>query len=238
MALYNKEQYAERAIKSILGQSHQNLKLVIIDDCSTDKSLPIAEKFLSDSRVRIIKNEFNAGCYYSKNVGLSVMESENFDFYTIHDADDYSDPDRFEKMIKEIKLLDALGMESIEERIGDPLPFFYGERKKVVFAHALFKRKAFDLLGYYDNAKNSADFEYWYRLKRFGDLNKINSTSSFNNAMYFAECTENSMLLTHDYEERIKYCSDIMINIEESMVPINNFYRPFFEIKKSICIKK
>ena len=40
--LYNKEMYIENAIKSILNQTFTDFELLIINDCSTDKSIEIA----------------------------------------------------------------------------------------------------------------------------------------------------------------------------------------------------
>ncbi|MFQ3181112.1 MAG: teichuronic acid biosynthesis glycosyltransferase TuaG, partial [Polaribacter sp.] len=38
---YNSENYIEETLQSIIAQSYKNWELLIVDDCSTDKSLDI-----------------------------------------------------------------------------------------------------------------------------------------------------------------------------------------------------
>ncbi|MDE7278120.1 MAG: glycosyltransferase, partial [Oscillospiraceae bacterium] len=62
MAAYNAERTIGQAITSALNQTYKNFELLIIDDCSKDSTLSIAEKFLnSDVRIRIIRNKQNIG---------------------------------------------------------------------------------------------------------------------------------------------------------------------------------
>ena len=53
---YNCESYIEETIKSIIGQTLKNWKLIIIDDGSTDNSIGIIKSY-DDSRIVLIKNE-------------------------------------------------------------------------------------------------------------------------------------------------------------------------------------
>ena len=57
IAVYNGEKTVERAIVSILNQSHKNLEIIIIDDNSTDNSFNICSKFQKDQRIKLFKNE-------------------------------------------------------------------------------------------------------------------------------------------------------------------------------------
>ena len=66
MANYNNGEYIKEAIESILKQSYPNWELIITDDASTDKSVEIIEPFLSDSRIKFFKHEFNLGCGAAK----------------------------------------------------------------------------------------------------------------------------------------------------------------------------
>ena len=58
MTVFNVEQYIEKAIKSILEQEYVDLELIIVDDCSEDKSIEIAKSF-NDSRIKFVKNDIN-----------------------------------------------------------------------------------------------------------------------------------------------------------------------------------
>ena len=57
MSAYNAEEYLEEAITSILNQTFSDFEFIIIEDCSTDKTLEILEHFAKhDPRIKIIKN--------------------------------------------------------------------------------------------------------------------------------------------------------------------------------------
>ena len=56
--LYNKEKYIENAIKSVLNQTFTDFELLIVNDCSTDKSIEITSEFLSE-KVQLIHHQKN-----------------------------------------------------------------------------------------------------------------------------------------------------------------------------------
>ena len=60
MLAYNKENEVERAIKSVLGQTEQNVALFIRDNGSTDRTRDICREYAEkDARVRLVRNEVN-----------------------------------------------------------------------------------------------------------------------------------------------------------------------------------
>lgn len=70
LPVYNGEQYLEEAIESCLNQDYKNLELIIVNDCSTDESLSIADKYKKkDARIKIFLNEENLSLPVSLNVG-------------------------------------------------------------------------------------------------------------------------------------------------------------------------
>ncbi len=83
--VYNGKDYIEECIDNILKQTFTNFELIISDDCSTDNTINIIEKYLSDSRVTIIKNDNNLG--WVKNCNLLISKSK-FDYYCIIPHDD------------------------------------------------------------------------------------------------------------------------------------------------------
>ena len=58
--MYNAEKYLRTCIESVLNQTFTDFELILIDDCSTDKTLEIAKSF-DDPRIRLIFNEKNLG---------------------------------------------------------------------------------------------------------------------------------------------------------------------------------
>lgn len=60
MPMYNCEKYVGLAIETLLNQTFKNFEAILIDDCSTDRTLEIAKSF-SDPRLKIIRNKKNLG---------------------------------------------------------------------------------------------------------------------------------------------------------------------------------
>lgn len=233
MPIYNKENYIERAINSILNQTYKNFTLILVEDCSTDNSLNIAKKFLYDDRVKLIVNKKNSGCFYSKNVGIEFMKSGEFDIYTTHDADDFSDSTRFEKIIKMFEQHEKLiGIKTTEMRIGKDIPkwmehFFPSE------AHAFFNKIVFEKLGYFDNYSCSSDSEYWHRLEEFCRVSEKYLCGSSYETLYYAEMVGNNMVLKYDWEYRKPYFEKFKFEIKEMSLK-NNFYRNQFSMEDAI----
>jgi glycosyltransferase involved in cell wall biosynthesis len=97
--LYNKEKYIENAIKSVLNQTFTDFNLVIVNDCSTDKSVEIASKYISDT-VEIIHHKKNAGLAAARNSGI---KNSNSNYITYLDADDLWKPTFLESIFQLIQ---------------------------------------------------------------------------------------------------------------------------------------
>lgn len=95
MPLYNAEKYVEKAIYSILKQTYKDFELVLVDDCSTDKTMEIVSG-IKDERINILKNERNFGIAYSRNKALKACTGE---YIALMDDDDIATIDRFEKQV-------------------------------------------------------------------------------------------------------------------------------------------
>jgi glycosyltransferase involved in cell wall biosynthesis len=97
--LYNKEKYIENATKSVLNQTFTDFNLVIVNDCSTDKSVEIASKYISDT-VEIIHHKKNAGLAAARNTGIKNSDSN---YITYLDADDLWKPTFLESIFQLIQ---------------------------------------------------------------------------------------------------------------------------------------
>ena len=72
MTTYNEEsEYLLQCINSVLNQSYENFELIIINDCSTDKTLEILESH-TDPRINIFTNNINIGQTKSLNIGPDI----------------------------------------------------------------------------------------------------------------------------------------------------------------------
>ena len=84
--MYNAEKYLGLCINSILAQTFKNFELILVDDCSTDKTLEVAKTF-TDSRIKIICNEKNLGMPgLVRNVGIDAAKGEYIYFCDDDDA--------------------------------------------------------------------------------------------------------------------------------------------------------
>lgn len=86
--VYNTEKYIKRCINSILNQSLKYIKIIIVNDASTDSSLSIIREFASNSQIEIVENTCNIGQGLSRNVGLNLVDTKYFSFL---DSDDWVD---------------------------------------------------------------------------------------------------------------------------------------------------
>ena len=68
---YNAEKFIQRSIDSVLSQSYSELERVIVDDESTDSTAKIINSD-QDSRIRIIRLEYNLGVVKALNIGLDA----------------------------------------------------------------------------------------------------------------------------------------------------------------------
>ena len=100
MTAYNRCKYIEEAIKSVLNSTHKNFELIIVDDCSTDNTFEIAERFEQiDSRIKLYKNEINLGQFKNRNKAIELSTSDYIKFL---DSDDALLPNGLELMVKAI----------------------------------------------------------------------------------------------------------------------------------------
>lgn len=100
MPSYNTGRYIEESINSILAQTHKNWELIIVDDCSTDNTDEVVAAYLTDSRIRYIKNETNSGAAVSRNRALREAKGKWIAFL---DSDDLWEPQKLEKQIAFMK---------------------------------------------------------------------------------------------------------------------------------------
>lgn len=96
-AVYNGEATLERALRPLVEQTYRNVEVIISDDCSTDRSREIYERFArSDPRIRILHNEKNLGV--TKNFNRLVHAARG-KYFMWADQDDIRDRTFVEKTI-------------------------------------------------------------------------------------------------------------------------------------------
>lgn len=97
MAVFNGEKYVDKAIESILNQTHKDIEFIIIDDGSNDNTFIKIKKWADrEKKIEIIKNPTNIGLTKSLNKAIKICQGV---FIARQDVDDVSLPFRLEKQI-------------------------------------------------------------------------------------------------------------------------------------------
>ena len=98
---YNANSFISRCIRSITKQSHQELEIICIDDCSDDGTgATINNLATKDSRIIVIHNATRQGVSHSRNIGIKKATGE---YVTFVDADDYIAIDTIADLVKTAK---------------------------------------------------------------------------------------------------------------------------------------
>jgi glycosyltransferase involved in cell wall biosynthesis len=178
--LYNKENFIENTLKSILNQNFADFELIIVNDGSTDKS---EEKIFgfNDSRIHYYSKE-NGGVSSARNYGIEKAKSN---YITFIDADDFWYPNFLKEMHKninkhpEFKVFSAaIEVETAKKVIpsnysilktGDCeiVNYFEASSKESVIwtSCAVFHKSVFEEVGNFDiKIKISEDTDLWIRV--------------------------------------------------------------------------
>lgn len=96
VAIYNGEKYLRTCLDSLVAQTLKDIQIVCIDDCSSDSSCEIINKYVEkDNRFELLKLSTNIGQAAARNKGLEIATGE---FITMLDCDDWFEPDSLEKV--------------------------------------------------------------------------------------------------------------------------------------------
>jgi len=223
MPAYNAEQTIDAAIHSIRKQTHNNLRLIIVDDCSTDNTYNIALEHTKDPRVKVYRNNTNMGAYYSRNAGLYYGQKYHWEYFTTHDADDVSNLDRYERILKAFRKPPILAVQDRWDRIQWPT----GELiiNEMTMAHAVFKRSVFKHLGFFHENRFASDWEYWQRLKTHQAQTKTRNVNLPDTGGYqWVRDTNLTVQIPLRGEERKRYVTKMRTEIEK-MSKAGSLYR-------------
>lgn len=98
MAAYNAEAYIGEAISSAMKQTFSNWELIVVDDCSFDRTVEIVNQFAQkDSRIKVYQNAQNMGVAMTRNAGIEKCRGSYVAFL---DSDDVWKPNKLERQIK------------------------------------------------------------------------------------------------------------------------------------------
>lgn len=173
MACHNAAPFVREAVDCVLGQSHPEIELIVVDDGSTDASRDILRSY--GDRIRLIE-QANAGPYPARNRGLGAARGE---FVAFLDADDWWDRQALEKMHDALVANDAdlayCGWQNVGEGVvaAPYVPPAYERQDAVAdfvrscpwpIHGALMRRSLVERLGGFSVRRfSSMDYDLWLR---------------------------------------------------------------------------
>ncbi|MBS1596769.1 MAG: glycosyltransferase family 2 protein [Bacteroidetes bacterium] len=184
MTVYNREKYIEQAIESVLTSTYSNFELIIVDDCSKDRSFEIATQYArKDQRITVYRNEKNIGDYPNRNKAAGYAKGKYLKYV---DADDMLYYYGLEVMVKFTELFPeagfGLGCYPDEAR---PFPALISPREIYLesfgkvnhFDRApgsgLIKREVFNAIGGFSGKRMIGDYEFWFKISRYYSMVKL-----------------------------------------------------------------
>ncbi len=93
---YNRADYVEGAIESVLAQSHEDCEVVVVNDGSTDGTRAVLAGYADDDRVRVFHNEENRGIPATMNRGVDAARGE---YVGVFGDDDRWRPTKVERQL-------------------------------------------------------------------------------------------------------------------------------------------
>lgn len=182
--VYNLERYVGGCIESVLGQTLQDLELIVVDDGSTDGSAAVVARYAArDSRVRGFRGP-NRGVSHARNVAMQHARGRYFAFL---DGDDEWEPAFAATLVRLLErqtefavargnawnrgggVLDGRPVlpwpdEAREIRFVDMI-----EHEDAAFIMSVFRREVFETIGGFNEALfRSEDYEFWLRAAASG----------------------------------------------------------------------
>lgn len=177
MTAYNREKYIAYAIESVLKSSFNNFELIVVDDCSTDRTFEISKSYeIKDSRVRVYQNHKNLGDYMNRNKAADYAVGKYIKYM---DSDDVMYSHCLEVMVSAMEKFPnaAYGLSSIGN-IKYPFPFSISPKETYLqhfkgFGHfyrapgsSIINREIFIKNGGFVIPKYAGDTELWFRLSQ------------------------------------------------------------------------
>ena len=106
---YNHASYLDKRIDSILSQTYKDFELILLDDCSTDNSKEIIEKYANNEHVtHVIYNEHNSGSpFYQWRKGVDLAQGE---WIWIAESDDWSKENYLEVVMTALEKHNTCGI--------------------------------------------------------------------------------------------------------------------------------
>ncbi|MEP6512760.1 MAG: glycosyltransferase family 2 protein [Parafilimonas sp.] len=196
---YNYAHFLDESIQSVLNQTFTDFELIIVDNCSTDHTAEVVQKYLIDKRISYYKNSTNIGMIPNYNKCLEYAKAEYIKYLC---GDDKFHPQLLEKFVPVMdEYPNVYIVTSNSEMFGSrtkkrEAPFKYlQEGKKVIYESlkegrgnwigeptvVMFRKSALKVGKFATDPNLSGlnDWEMWLRMLTVGDCYIIPETLSY-----------------------------------------------------------
>ena len=126
MPVWGVEKYIRRSLLSILNQDFDDMEVLVVNDCTPDKSIDIAKEIASShpkgNKIRIINQPQNMGCWAARN---KILEEAKGKYILLIDSDDYIAENAIPALFREAERTRAeitYGSISVVDEAGIPIP--------------------------------------------------------------------------------------------------------------------
>ncbi|HEV2479887.1 MAG TPA: glycosyltransferase family A protein [Puia sp.] len=177
MTAYNREQYIGEAISSVLASTYTNFELIILDDCSADRTVEIAKSFAEkDPRIKLFVNDHNMGQFENRNLAAKYAAGDLLKYL---DSDDLLYPTGLEVLVRMMEKFPeaGYGLCSLEQDDARIFPFMLNPEEafnrhfvqKIPLFHkaplsSIIRKQAFFDVGGFTNPAGEGDYEMWLAL--------------------------------------------------------------------------
>jgi glycosyltransferase involved in cell wall biosynthesis len=108
--VYNGDKFLAECIESVLAQTYRNWEYIIVDNCSTDRTKAIAERYAHrDTRIRIYHNQEFVSATQNHNIAFRQMSPRSKYCKVVH-ADDWLFPECIMQMVKVAETNPSVGI--------------------------------------------------------------------------------------------------------------------------------
>src|SRR5215813_1413007 len=119
--VYNGESFLADCIESVLAQGYSNWEYIIVNNCSTDSTLDIANRYASlDPRVRVLTNPTFVDAIRNHNIAVASI-SRSSKYCKVVSADDWITPDCLKRMVELAEAHPKVGIVGSYQRSNDEI---------------------------------------------------------------------------------------------------------------------
>jgi len=203
ITVYNQAHCFHSALRSVQNQSLKNIEIIIIDDCSSDDSIKVIEKYMKeDRRIIFLKHESNDGQIKSRSDGIRIAKGK---YITIIDGDDSLSNKNI--LYNCVNIANSANLDVVG------------------FNYAFFVRKHLMKINNYKNIKNLNNrIIYQPELSfKFVDFDKKDSIEGFANRNIWAKLIKNEIFKKVIDYIGPKYTGDYIIQYEDTIMSVSLF---------------